>query len=122
VRLSKKGGIAMSNELYTQIVVVSIVALLGGLSGEIVTWLNIKDRPKSQRPQVTKSPNLSRLIAMPLIAAILVTIYQLDGSKLGYLASFNIGLSAPLIIRAMAMRVPTLSVNPDQEQQLPQTQ
>jgi hypothetical protein len=59
---------------------------------------------------------------MPLIAAILVTIYQLDGSKLGYLASFNIGLSAPLIIRAMAMRVPTLSVNPDQEQQLPQTQ
>lgn len=87
---------------------VLIVAYIGGVIANLIRLFDLLDVPIEERPIRFRDPlYLAQFILMPMVGSFLVYIYCQSGSNLNSLASFHIGLSAPLMVKQMMIAVPT---------------
>lgn len=85
----------------------------GGVSIELVKCYKIRDLPINKLPQWVKSPFYWLIsFLMALAGGGLVALYILSGFDVKFFMAFNIGLSAPLILKEgfeTAAKKPALS-------------
>lgn len=83
-------------------------ASLGGLAINILRWLEHAQIPRLQRPETFKDPLYSaQFLLLPVIGGFVGYLYTVSGTALNPLLAVNVGVSAPLILKAMATAVPT---------------
>ena len=79
-----------------------IYGAIGGFLINILNLLELRFVPKEERPDFKDILYWLPFIVWPLTGGFLVHIYQATNFTLQPLLAFNVGLSAPLTIRAMA--------------------
>ena len=82
--------------------VAALFAAGGGLAANLLTLLDLKNVPKSQLPDFKSIFYWLPFILMPLLGAGLAVAYVESGVSLKPIVAVNIGITAPLILRAMA--------------------
>lgn len=78
-----------------------VLAAVGGFAVNILHLIEHSKRPKSQRPDFTDWLFWVPYPAWPIFGAVLAFAYQESGVQLSPILALNVGLSAPLILRAM---------------------
>jgi len=84
-----------------------VLGLVGGFMLNLVRFAELANIPKIERP-----PTFSdwvwvvQFLGMPVAGGILAYAYNADGINLKPILALNIGLSAPVILKAMAAVVP----------------
>jgi len=90
-----------------------ILALLGGLSVNLLNLMELQNVPRDRRPDFKDFLYWLPYIIWPLMGALLAFIYEASSTKLSPIIAFQVGASAPLIIKAMAKAIPSpASINP----------
>ena len=84
-----------------------LCAFLGGIAVNLLTLTEMKNIPKTNRPQ-TFSDWVYDLwfFGIPVIGAGLAWAYQVSSVSLNPILSINIGASAPLILKTLAAAAP----------------
>jgi hypothetical protein len=81
--------------------VITFIAFVGGWVGEVFALMELSHLPSARRPKTFSDPYYKlRFFGLPFIAAILGLLYQLSNFNLAPVVAFNVGISAPLIIKA----------------------
>jgi hypothetical protein len=89
----------------------------GGLLVNVLGLLELGKVPKEQRPNFSDWLYWLPFAVWPVAAFALAHAYSTSGATMSALLSLNVGLSAPLIIKAMASAVPPVrSFDPKQGQ------
>jgi hypothetical protein len=86
--------------------------VFGGASVEAIQLYTLRQLPKDRRPQWLKSPFYWAITAIMVVAGGgLVMLYIASGMTIKALVAFNIGVSAPLILKegSQAVQKPRLS-------------
>ena len=81
----------------------------GALAIELLKLAEIRNLPKHERPNLKEFWYWAPYFVLPLIGSGLAYVYLMSNIKLNPLLSVNIGISAPLIIRAMATTAPQIA-------------
>jgi len=80
---------------------------LGAFLLNIVRLAELSNTPKIQRqPTFSDWLWVVQFVGLPVVGGALTWAYQADGVSLKPLLAMNIGLSAPLVLKAMAAVVP----------------
>jgi hypothetical protein len=80
---------------------------LGAFLLNIVRLGELANTPKIQRhPTFSDWVWVVQFVGLPIVGGALTWIYHADGANLKPILAMNIGLSAPLILKAMAAVVP----------------
>lgn len=80
---------------------------LGAFLLNFTRLAELANLPKIERPDTFSDwVWVMQFFGMPLVGGALVAIYSADGVELKPLLAANIGISAPLIIKAMAAALP----------------
>ena len=82
----------------------------GGLIVDFLQVLELRNKPKEERPNIKEFLNWFPYLVWPFLGALLVYVNYTPISKLTKLLSLQIGAAAPLIIRQMGKSIPTASV------------
>lgn len=86
-----------------------LYGFLGAFLLNLIRLAELANVPKIERPDTfTDWVWVFQFLALPVVGGVLAAVYHIDGTALKPLLAMNIGLSAPLIIRAMAGAVPTI--------------
>ena len=81
---------------------------LGGFLINIVRLAELASIPKIQRPPTFTDPlYVFQFFVLPFVGGALAFVYQADGVDLKPMLAMNIGVSAPLILKALAAALPT---------------
>lgn len=90
------------------------LAIFGGFMINILQLIEYAKLPKAKRPDFKDVLFYVPYIAWPISGGMLAFAYQASGIVLSPILALNVGLSAPLIIRAMAESNPvkTRAINP----------
>ena len=91
-----------------------ILAAIGGLVINVLNLLELQNVPKDRRPDFHDWLYWLPFFAWPLLGGIVGYLYNDSASPLGKIVAFHIGISSPLILRAMANVIPAQA-----RQQLP---
>ena len=83
-----------------------LFALFGGLAIQVLGVLELQNIPKIQRTDLRDPIYWLSFVLMPFLGGGLVLAYIYPNSPMEPLLAVNIGVSAPLILRAMAKVVP----------------
>lgn len=87
--------------------IIIISGYFGGLSGELLKLFELRYLPKKKRPPTFSDwMYWAEFVGVPILAAGLVTAYQLSNCELTAIVAVNIGASAPLILKSFVNRVP----------------
>ena len=78
-----------------------ILASLGGLAINILHLVEYSKRPKAERPDFKDWLFWIPYPTWPLLGGLLAFAYERSGVQLSPILALNVGLSAPLIFRAM---------------------
>jgi len=81
-------------------------AAAGALAVELLKLAEIRNIPKHERPDMKEALYWVPYFILPLVGAGLAYVYIMSEIILRPILAVNIGISAPLIIRAMASSVP----------------
>lgn len=81
-----------------------VAAALGGLATRLCDLLAWSNTPRNQRPDIDRFYAIPFII-MPVLGSILVYIYLISDMQLNPLLAFNVGISAPVIVRS-ALGIP----------------
>ena len=79
-----------------------ILAAIGGLIVNLLQLMEYSKMPKYERPDFKDFLFWLPYIIWPILAGVLGYAYQSSGNELSPILALNIGVSAPLIFRAMA--------------------
>jgi hypothetical protein len=79
-----------------------IFAAFGALAMQLLSLLEIRNIPKTKRPDFKDFFYWLPFIVSPLIGAGLALAYIFPNDALKPLVAINVGVSAPLILRSMA--------------------
>lgn len=79
---------------------------VGGFIVNVLNLLELPNVPKERWPDLKSPFYWMAFIVWPILGGFLVHLYLASGCVFNPLLSFHIGLSAPLIIRAMASTIP----------------
>ena len=84
-----------------------VYGFIGAFLLNLVRLAELAQIPKLDRP-ATFSDGLwiFQFLALPFVGGVLAWIYQNDGVELRPLIAMNLGLSAPLMLKAMAAAAP----------------
>ncbi len=91
-----------------------VLGFLGALLLNVVRLAELANTPKIERP-----PTVSdwawwfQFLALPIVGGILTAVYAWDGAELSPILAMNVGISAPLIIKAMAAISPEVERRTD---------
>ncbi len=77
-------------------------AAFGALAMQLLTLMEIKNIPKTQRPDLKDFFYWFPFIVSPILGGFLAFAYSYPNDPLKPLVAVNIGVSAPLILRSMA--------------------
>jgi hypothetical protein len=92
-----------------------VLAAIGGVVINVLNLLELQHVPKERRPDFRDFLYWLPFFAWPLLGGIVGYLYNDSDSPLGKLVAFHIGISSPLILRAMANVIPAQT-----HQQLPE--
>lgn len=81
----------------------------GALAIELLKLAEIRNLPKHERPDLKDVWYWVPYIVLPLLGSGLAYVYLMSEIELKPFLAVNIGVSAPLIIRAMATSVPQIN-------------
>jgi len=84
----------------------------GGLAANFLTLLDLRNTPQAQLPDFKSIFYWLPFVLMPLLGAGLAYAYVMSGVELKPIVAVNIGITAPLILRAMANTAPTTPLKP----------
>jgi len=80
---------------------------LGGLLIGVVRLAELSALPRIERPPTFSDPLwVFQFFALPIVGGVLAFVYQAEGIALKPLLAMNIGVSAPLILKTLALAVP----------------
>ncbi|MBI2399072.1 MAG: hypothetical protein HYV17_14885 [Xanthomonadales bacterium] len=79
-----------------------LFGFFGALAAQLLNLMEIRNVPKTQRPDFVDPFYWLPFIVAPLVGGGLVFAYVSSGDVLKPLVAINVGVSAPLILRAMA--------------------
>lgn len=82
------------------------LATAGGCAVNVLQLVEYGKRPKLERPDFKDPLFYVPYLAWPLLGALLAYVYAASGVKLSPILALNVGLSAPLILRAMVEVAP----------------
>jgi hypothetical protein len=83
-----------------------ILAMIGGLTINLLNLLELQNVPKERRPDFKDLLYWLPYLVWPILGGIVAFIYNDVTSPLGKLVAFHLGLSTPLILRTMANIIP----------------
>ena len=86
-----------------------VVAAIGGFVVELVGLLGLKAIPKKDRPDLKDIFYWLPFVGLPLLGGILAFVYEQSAITLTPLIAFNVGASAPLIVRTLAQTAPAFA-------------
>ncbi|GHO98352.1 hypothetical protein KSF_084000 [Reticulibacter mediterranei] len=96
--------------------IITIIAFAGGWIGVVFELMELSHTPSTKRPKTFKDPYYKlRFFGLPFIAATLGLLYQLSNFNLTPVVAFNIGVSAPLIIKSFIRSGVNLDLDPKTE-------
>lgn len=78
-----------------------VLAVVGGFFVNILQLMEYANRPKLERPDFKDGLFYVPYVAWPTISGVLAYAYIESGVVLSPIIGLNVGLSAPLLIRAM---------------------
>lgn len=78
-----------------------VLAIIGGFLINILHLMEYAKRPKIERPDFKDPLFYLPYLAYPVMSGVLAYAYVASGVKLSPIVALNVGLSAPLVIRAM---------------------
>ncbi|EPF2505794.1 hypothetical protein ACSL9G_001646 [Vibrio fluvialis] len=81
-------------------------AAFGAIAVKLLELAEIHKIPKVNRPDLKDWLYWVPFVVMPLLGGGLVAMYMMSEMKLTGILAFNVGASAPLIIRSMAQANP----------------
>jgi len=85
-----------------------LCALFGGFAINLVSIVELQNVPKERWPNFKNALYLLPFIIWPILGVGLVYVYaSAPHIKLDPILAFNVGISAPLIIKSMAQAIPT---------------
>jgi len=82
------------------------MAFLGGVTLDLLNLAELQHVPKERRPNFKDVFYWLPYVIWPFLGAFLGYFYDDASAPLGKIVAFQIGLSAPLILRALASAVP----------------
>jgi hypothetical protein len=85
------------------------LAACGGFAINLLHLMEYSSRPKAERPDFKDVLFYTPYIVWPLLGGLLSYAYVESGVKLSPILALNVGLSAPLILRAMVEANPIKS-------------
>ena len=83
-----------------------VMAFLGGLTTDILQLIEVSKTPRNRRPNFKDKLYWFPYIAWPLLGALLAFVYLTSDITLRPILAFQVGLSAPMIIRSLASANP----------------
>ncbi len=84
-----------------------IYGFLGGLLLSVVRLAELANIPKIERPPTFSDwVWIVQFLGLPVVGGLLAYVYRADGIDLKPVLAMNIGISAPLIVKAMAAVAP----------------
>jgi hypothetical protein len=86
-----------------------LCAAFGGLAIQIIGLMELQKVPKVERPDFRDFVYWIPFICAPILGGALVYIYVLSEINLKPIVSLNVGISAPLLYKAMAQANPFTS-------------
>lgn len=89
-----------------------LIAAFGGFAVEFVGLMNLKNVARAERPDFRDVLYWLPFIGLPLLGAVLAFIYERSDIELTSIIAFNVGASAPLIVRSLSTALP-LQNRPD---------
>jgi hypothetical protein len=90
-----------------------IIGFLGGLAIDALNLMELQNIEPSKRPNFKDVFFWLPYIAWPLLGGLLTYLYEASDTHLKPMIAFQVGVTAPLIIKAMAGAVPTRQqINP----------
>jgi len=78
-----------------------VLAAIGGFAINILHLMEYAKRPKIERPDFRDILYYVPYLAWPVLSSVLAFAYVESGVQLSPILALNVGLSAPLIFRAM---------------------
>jgi hypothetical protein len=84
-------------------------AVFGGFAINFLRLAELAQTPQSERPRTFSDPlYVLQFVVLPLLGGGLAYTYQSSGTILSPILAFNIGVSAPLILKNLASAIPPL--------------
>ena len=87
-------------------------AACGGLAANLLPILDLRTVKPEERPDLRSILYWLPFVIVPLLGAGLAAAYIQSGVGLQPIVAINVGITAPLILRAMASSPPTLQIPP----------
>jgi hypothetical protein len=85
------------------------LSALGGLTASFMNLLEIGKLPKDRRPDLKDWLYWLNFAAGPALGLLVGFLYSDGPTPLGRIVSFQLGLSAPLIVRSAATVIPSVA-------------
>jgi len=86
-----------------------LFAVFGGFAVNVLRLADLAQTPRIERPETFSDPlYVFQFIVLPLLGGGLAYTYQASGTILSPILAFNIGASAPLILKTLASATPVL--------------
>jgi hypothetical protein len=89
-----------------------LFATLGALAVKLLELLELGKIPKTERPDLCDWVYWASFLFMPLLGGFVAYMYVASDVDLKPILACNVGISAPLILRAMAQTLPKQVINP----------
>jgi hypothetical protein len=91
-----------------------VIAAIGGFALNLLQLMELSKIPKERRPDFKDWLYWLPYIGWPFLGASLAFVYSASAIELKPIVAFNVGLSAPLIIRSLAAANPfeKTTINP----------
>jgi hypothetical protein len=89
-----------------------VLATVGGLVMSILNLLEIQHLPTDRRPDLKDPLYWIAFIAWPLLGGLVGYLHTDPNAPLGRVVSFQLGLSAPLILKTAANVIPQAARRP----------
>lgn len=83
-----------------------VLAVIGGVVIDVLNLIELQHVPKEQRPDFRSVLYWLPYLAWPFLGGLLGFLYTSPAAPLGKVVAFQVGLSAPLILRTMANTIP----------------
>ena len=87
-------------------ILAALYAAGGGLAANLLPVLDLRNVPKAELPDFKSIFYWLPFLLMPLLGAGLAAAYVQSGVDLKPIVAVNVGITAPLILRAMASTAP----------------
>ncbi len=86
-----------------------VLAAIGGLVISVLNLIELQHIPKDRRPDLSDALYWVAFFAWPLLGGLVGYLYTDPAAPLGRFVSFQLGMSAPLILKTAANAIPAVA-------------